>query len=145
MEASHRDSFGYPIASMMGGSAALRAWRMLLFRSVEVAVDEQFPRIVDIDVPALKGQVDHAVDEAIVVNLDTAPSDSWIQLFRQEVEQLRGTMHVADVTIEGSKISFFASSGDYRALGEEIKRLVSGVSYRLQRTRNTARTWSADY
>jgi hypothetical protein len=108
-------------------------------------VDDHFPRVVDIDVPALKSKVDHAVDEAIVVNLDGAPSESWIRLFREEVEQLQGQINLADVTIEGPKISFFASSSDYRVLGEEVKRLVAAVSYRLQRARNRAGKWSTDY
>jgi hypothetical protein len=86
------------------------------------------------------------VDEAIVISLDIEPSESWIRLFREEVEQLLGQMNLAEVTIVGQKISFFASTDDYRRLGDEIKRLVAGTSYRLQRTRNAAAgSWKSEY
>ena len=99
-------------------------------------MDSRFPQVVDIDVPALHKKVDNNEDEAIVISLDTEPSDDWIKLFRGEVEQLRGKIVLADVSIEGKKISFFASSGDYRQLGEEIKRLISGIAYKLQSAHN---------
>lgn len=99
-------------------------------------MDSRFPQVVDIDVPALHKKVDNDKDEAIVITLDTDPSDDWVRLFREEVEQLRGKIVLADVSIEGRRISFFASSSDYRQLGEEIKRLISGVAYKLQKIRN---------
>ena len=99
-------------------------------------MDSRFPQVIDIDVPALHKKVDTDEDEAIVITLDTEPSEDWIQLFREEVEQLRGKIVSAAVSIDGKKISFFASSGDYRQLGEQIKQLISGIAYKLQRSRN---------
>lgn len=96
------------------------------------------PRIVGFDVPHLHERVDSSTDEAIVALLDLAPGSRWTELFVRKCEALASQLSLAEVRVEGSKIYFYGSISDSRALADAVMSIVHVLNDQLMRAGNNA-------
>lgn len=96
------------------------------------------PRIIGFDVPRLQEHVDSSTDEAIIALLDLAPGARWIELFLMKCEALATQLSLAQVRVEGSKIYFYGSISDSRALADAVMSIVHVLNDQLMREGNDA-------
>lgn len=96
------------------------------------------PRIVGFDVPQLHEHVDSSTDEAIIALLDLAPGAHWIELFVKKCESLASQLSLAEVRVEGSRIYFYGSISDSRALADAVMSIVHVLNDQLMREGNEA-------
>jgi len=96
------------------------------------------PRIVGFDVPQLHEHVDSSVDEAIIALLDLAPGARWTELFVMKCEALASQLSLAEVRVEGSRIYFYGSISDSRALADAVMSIVHVLNDQLMREDNDA-------
>lgn len=96
------------------------------------------PRIVGFDVPQLHERVDSSTDEAIIALLDLAPGARWTELFVRKCEALASQLSLAEVRVEGSRIYFYGSISDSRALADAVMSIVHVLNDQLMREGNDA-------
>lgn len=96
------------------------------------------PRIVGFDVPQLHERVDSSTDEAIIALLDLAPGAHWTELFVRKCEALASQLSLAEVRVEGSRIYFYGSISDSRALADAVMSIVHVLNDQLMREGNDA-------
>ncbi|WP_238379902.1 MULTISPECIES: hypothetical protein [Stenotrophomonas] len=94
------------------------------------------PKIVGFDVPPLRERVDASADEAITALLDLAPGPRWAELFVMKCESLASQPSLAEVRVEGSRIFFYGSINDARALADAVISLVNVLNDQLMREGN---------
>lgn len=91
------------------------------------------PRIVGFDVPQLHEHVDSTTDEAIIALLDLAPGARWAELFVMKYDALASQLSLAEVRVDGSRIYFYGSIGDSRALADAVMSIVHMLNDQLMR------------
>jgi len=96
------------------------------------------PRIVGFDVPQLYEHVDSSTDEAIIALLDIAPGARWTELFVMKCEMLASQLSLAEIRVAGSKIYFYGSISDSRALADAVISIVHVLNDQLMREGNDA-------
>jgi len=88
----------------------------------------RFPRIVGFEVPPLKSTVDVVRDPPIVGLLSLPPTRPWLDAFIIEAALSRSTLGDALVSVDGSRVTFYASSATARARCKAVRDMVEKVS-----------------
>ncbi|GAA0920271.1 hypothetical protein GCM10009552_40900 [Rothia nasimurium] len=96
--------------------------------------DPQHPAVVGFEIPQLEAKVSHVTDLPVIALLNCEPSTKWVQLFRREVDDIRGKLGLADVKVRGNQVEFFGSISDTRALTEQLKSLIDDVGHKLRQS-----------
>ena len=94
------------------------------------------PKIIGFDVPPLYEQVDASLDEAIIALLDLAPGPRWSELFTMKCGMLASQLSLAEIRVEGSRIYFYGSISDARALADAVTSVVNALNDQLMRESN---------
>lgn len=88
----------------------------------------RFPRIIGFEVPPLKAAVDVVRDAPIVGLLNLPPTRAWLDAFVLEAAITRATLGEALVSIDGTRVLFYASKSNAQARCKAVRAMVEGVS-----------------
>lgn len=88
----------------------------------------RLPRIVGFEVPPLKATVDVVRDPPIVGLLSLPPTRPWLDAFIIEAARTRGTVDDPLVSVDGTRVLFYASSTNVRARCNAVRAMVEHVS-----------------
>ncbi|UPG88302.1 response regulator [Luteibacter aegosomaticola] len=91
----------------------------------------RFPRIVGFEVPPLNATVDVVRDPPIVGLLSLPPTRPWLDAFIIEAALTRSKLGDAMVSVDGTRVLFYASSTNARAQCKAVRDMVEKVSRQI--------------
>jgi CheY-like chemotaxis protein len=91
----------------------------------------RFPRIVGFEVPPLKATVDVVRDPPIVGLLSLPPKRPWLDAFLVEAARTRGAVDDALVSVDGTRVLFYASATNARLRCKAVRDMVEHASRQI--------------